>query len=122
MSDLTGTLRRIGGAWFVDHSYNLSDEPVRVTIRWRVVGMQAAPGNYGPAPEAVDGVEVTHVRDSDRFELYRHGARLLIDTEHEGAILRELVPAPRVRSGTETRYRLGGWEKYTKRGGWVPHV
>lgn len=29
------------------------------------------------------------------------------------------VPCPKVRKGTETRWHLGQWQKYTRRDGWV---
>lgn len=31
----------------------------------------------------------------------------------------EPIPAPKTKAGTETRYRCGRWEKYTKTRGWV---
>jgi len=32
---------------------------------------------------------------------------------------RQPIPCPKVRKGTETRYLMGHWQKYTKTKGWV---
>jgi hypothetical protein len=116
---LVGTLRLIDGKWYVDSSDSKMDEPVLVTIRWKVIGMRSKPGNYGPMPEAVDGLTVTHVRDSDQFEAYKNGNCLVIDTEHSGTVLESPIPVPKVHKGIETRYSNGRWQKLSKRKGWV---
>lgn len=113
---ITGTVRSIGGGnWAVESSYPANSTPELITIAWKVTGM--ARRGMGPAPEFRDGLEVQHV-GSDQFQAYAHGAYLVLMTEHEGTSRTEPLPVPRVRG--EVRYRMGRWEKLTKRQGWVP--
>lgn len=115
---LTGTVRKVGDGWAIENSYNAFSVPERITVSWRVAGMARWGTSYGP--ELVDGLKVyTNTGDGDRWTAYSQGGYLYLMTEHEGTIRNEPLPAPRVRAGTETRYQDGGWQKYSKRVGWV---
>ena len=80
-------------------------------IQWRV-GRQALAMGREHALYSV------HVHDdsagcSQQFRLQNGGSTKPLDVVHEPIV------CPRVRSGVETRYREGQWEKYLSRKGWV---
>lgn len=114
---MTGTVRKAGDGWTIEHSYTAQETPERITVTWRVLA-SARSGAVAFAPELRDELEIRFVTD-DRWEAYASGGYLMLTTEHEGAVSRTPVPCPRVRAGVETRYRHGRWEKLTKRAGWV---
>ncbi len=65
-------------------------------------------------------VEYHHVRQA-----YRDASGLWYNLKDGGrtkpAFVEETpIPCPKVRAGIETRYMNGGWEKLSKRQGWVP--
>lgn len=116
---ITGTLRRIDGKWYVDHSYSMHDEPTLCTVRWPVTDF-ARRGSYGPAPEPVDGLEMTHESGHGaQWQAYKHGGYLIAVTPDQGEAIKTPIPCPKVRAGIETRYAYGKWEKALK-SGWVP--
>lgn len=108
---LTGVLRQRDGKWYVDASHPANSEPTLITISWLVTGTRRGI-NYGPAPEMVDGLAVTHSDiGGEYWQAYEHGNYLTLLTEHDGTISEVPLPCPKVRKGIETRYRYGRWEK-----------
>jgi hypothetical protein len=114
---LTATVRKVGRGWVVEHSYPRFNEPIQNTVTWKVTGARReAP--YGFAPELADGLTVTAQYGDSPFQAYGRGGYLILSIDKDGSAIDAPIPCPKVRKGTETRYRNGQWEKLLKTG-WV---
>ena len=114
---MIGHLTLIGRDYHVVTSNTEYAQPVRVLTGWRVLNARVT---GPPAPELQAGLEVQYLTGSnDTWQTYRHGAYLILTTEHEGWTSAAPLPCPKVRAGVETRYRDGRWQKYLKARGWV---
>lgn len=113
---MTGYLRKDCGDWWIEYRYRLHDRPISVGTRWRVTGARTT---GALAPEVCNGLVLTHT-EQGRWQAYKDGAYLVLDTEQVGEQLpEEEVLKPGVRKGVDVRYHNGRWEKYLKRDGWV---
>ena len=116
---MTGTLRGLampgaphGGKWAVEHSYPFQDEPIMLTVAWRVIGVRR---DGADAPEMRDGLAMEYA--NGKWSAYANGGYLVLMTEEHGTATEAPIPQPRCR--VETRYRSGRWEKYLAARGWA---
>lgn len=116
---MRGTLELKDNRLCVRYEWPMSNEPTLVTIHWSVQRLVST--GYGQAPKEGDSLQSINSgiwAASDATNLRATG-QVVIDPKVQAVHYEKtIIKCPKVRKGTETRYRDGAWEKLMKRG-WV---
>ena len=113
---MNGILHKNGVDWTVAYTYSKSNEPILVTVQWKILTARRT----GPfAPILSEGLTVMS-EQYDSWQAYAQGDYLILTSEHDGVASEAPYPPPKGNKRVEHRYASGRWEKNLSTKGWVP--